>query len=592
MESFSSPILTEGRTVACPDDAVSTTDSLLWEARFMEAYPDIYPAVRVVAKPFVGKDALVILPSSYRSPNFWKDLYSDMHNVRSLPDGGALLRTVEKLMNGEKPDRGESVKELVNSFWTLLVALLNLNSTCELLLPLVLKYDSSLLDYASAEVIERLNIVLGSGGTSLDCLVEDSYLYLLKDSRVVLSDRCKTEVLSVSCFRGYLEVVRLFLGEPDRFSTVDLASSHYLSLGLVRGNTELVRLLLVDGRVDPAAEESDALFIACEGGHTGIVALLLADGRAEPANIVCCWWGWKLEVVHLLLQDRRADPSQNGNMGLQLAAKCGNVWAIKLLLEDRRASPSAHGNTALLMASWGGHLEIVQLLLKDGRADPTVNGNNLIIGASEKGDLDLVRLLLEDGRADPTENNNQAITRAVEKGNLLLFELLLTDERVRDSSIESLLLLLASSNQRTGVVKFLLEDGRADPTVNNNQAITHASKDGNLDLVVLLLADERVREVTDETQLLLFASMSGSAGLVKFLVQDGKAGSAVGRAILLASGNGHLKAVRILLEDPRAASETVDEAIKVALAAGPRSLVQSPLEDPPNSRTINSYPVR
>lgn len=45
----------------------------------------------------------------------------------------------------------------------------------------------------------------------------------------------------------------------------------------------VVSVLLADKRVDPSADESNAMLIAVEKGHEKVVELLLADKRINPA---------------------------------------------------------------------------------------------------------------------------------------------------------------------------------------------------------------------------------------------------------------------------------------------------------------------
>ena len=399
MEFLSSPTLPKG---LCADNAASTTKSLFWEARFSETYPELYPAVREVAKPFVGKDALVIMPSSYRSPDFWKDLYNDMHNVRGLPDGGALLGAVEKLMNGEKPKSGESVRELVDSFWPLLVVMLNLDGTYKNLLLLVLKYEPSLLDYANANVINELNDVLdGVSDTESGLfkrLLEDIYLYLLKDSRVVISAACQADILYVSCFKGYLEVLRHLLDVPETDSPLNFNCTFYLAVGLEQGIAEVVRLLLEDGRADPAAKEIDTLYLACSGGHKSVLSLLLKDGRVDPTVAIPVIISnlsreMNLEIVEVLLADPRVRKLSIEDDLLSTACNERDTGLVRLLMKDGRANPTAHNNSAIRVVSRYGDPETARLLLSDRRVDSALV-QEAIEWAQETGNSEVARSLL------------------------------------------------------------------------------------------------------------------------------------------------------------------------------------------------------
>jgi DNA-binding protein YbaB len=49
----------------------------------------------------------------------------------------------------------------------------------------------------------------------------------------------------------------------------------------MNGHTEVVKLLLSDSRVDPSAEDNEALIETAEQGHVEIVKLLLSNSRLE-----------------------------------------------------------------------------------------------------------------------------------------------------------------------------------------------------------------------------------------------------------------------------------------------------------------------
>ena len=54
------------------------------------------------------------------------------------------------------------------------------------------------------------------------------------------------------------------------------------------------------------------------------------------------------EVVKLLLEDPRVDPSDRDNTAIGLTASFGRLDVVKLLLDDPRVDPSDHHNFAIL----------------------------------------------------------------------------------------------------------------------------------------------------------------------------------------------------------------------------------------------------
>jgi len=82
-----------------------------------------------------------------------------------------------------------------------------------------------------------------------------------------------------------------------------------------------------------------------------------------------------------------------------------------------------------------GYIDIVRLLLQDGRSDPSYYNNSAIRWSSKYGNTEMVKLLLQDKRVDPSDDNrgysNPAIRVAYESGHMGIVKLLLQDKRVR-----------------------------------------------------------------------------------------------------------------------------------------------------------------
>jgi hypothetical protein len=79
-----------------------------------------------------------------------------------------------------------------------------------------------------------------------------------------------------------------------------------------------------------------------------------------------------LAVVERLLQDKRVDPSANNNDAVRMAAASGHLAIVERLLQDKRVDPSADGNFAVRMSAWNGRLAVVDRLLEDDRVDFTI----------------------------------------------------------------------------------------------------------------------------------------------------------------------------------------------------------------------------
>ena len=97
--------------------------------------------------------------------------------------------------------------------------------------------------------------------------------------------------------------------------------------------------------------------------------LLLLRGGCSDYTMMKAIQKDKTEVVKLLLQDKRVDPSAEDNYAIRWASANGYTDIVKLLLEDERVDPSAGDNYAIRWASANGREEVVKLLLKDKRVE-------------------------------------------------------------------------------------------------------------------------------------------------------------------------------------------------------------------------------
>jgi ankyrin repeat protein len=77
------------------------------------------------------------------------------------------------------------------------------------------------------------------------------------------------------------------------------------------------------------------------------------------------------ELVELLLQDERVDPSDNFNLAIQISSMKGHKEIVELLLQDARVDPSDSFNSAIALAMMNGHEDVVELLKQDPRVEPS-----------------------------------------------------------------------------------------------------------------------------------------------------------------------------------------------------------------------------
>ena len=132
-----------------------------------------------------------------------------------------------------------------------------------------------------------------------------------------------------------------------------------------------------------------------------------------------------------------------------------------------------------------------------------------------------------------------------------------------------------------GLVNILLWIG-VDPSARFNLAIRLASANGQIDVVRLLLQDERVDPSAEFNYAIRFASANGQIDVVRLLLQDERVDPSAENnyAIGIASANGHADIVRLLLHDERVdPSAENNYAIKFASANGRIDVVRLLLQD-------------
>ncbi|HZZ64976.1 MAG TPA: ankyrin repeat domain-containing protein [Candidatus Baltobacteraceae bacterium] len=254
------------------------------------------------------------------------------------------------------------------------------------------------------------------------------------------------------------------------------------------GDTAQLRAML-DAGADPATENSRALQIAAANGHVEIVDMLLEDRRAEPAALESVALRWAVEnghtvIVHALLRDGRADPGANDCIAFGIAAGKGYTDIVHVMLRDPRVDPAAFGSTALWLAAENGHTEVVRMLLDNGCADP----NGALYAAAIKGHVAIVRALLADPRTDPADENSRSLYEAAYYGQTETVLALLEDGRAEPADLDHFAILSAMQDGYTDIVRALLRDGRAIPTADESYSLGLAARYGHVDVVFLVLA--------------------------------------------------------------------------------------------------------
>lgn len=98
----------------------------------------------------------------------------------------------------------------------------------------------------------------------------------------------------------------------------------------------------------------------------------------------------------------------------------GDVKMLKYLL-TLGADPSENNNFSIIWSSFYGHMEIVKLLLEDKRVDPSSQNNFALRNALVIENIEIIILLLSDYRVNPTNFNFDKYLNNEKIKNLLFY---------------------------------------------------------------------------------------------------------------------------------------------------------------------------
>lgn len=115
----------------------------------------------------------------------------------------------------------------------------------------------------------------------------------------------------------------------------------------------------------------------------------------------------QLETVTILLKDSHVEPSENC---MYLATIKGYDDIVCVLLQDSRIDPTFHDSICFYLACYKGYTTMVDHFMEDGRIDPSCNNNTCLYWAAQKGFTPIVKRLLQDPRVTiPFRSLTQAI---------------------------------------------------------------------------------------------------------------------------------------------------------------------------------------
>ncbi|PRP77640.1 ankyrin repeat domain-containing protein 44 [Planoprotostelium fungivorum] len=355
-----------------------------------------------------------------------------------------------------------------------------------------------------------------------------------RDMADQLFDYETAKVMVVSASSNKIESLKLCLAHRHTPITIQSA----LELATTNGHADAVNVIIQHG-ADPSADDNFCIKYAAAYGHIDVVRILLEDPRVDPSAenglpLERAMVSQDTRLVMLFLKYIQPDWSeQQANRIMWCAAASGHTDMIRYLLDNTKVNPAASDNQALKFCVANGHVEATKLLLSDPRVDPS-DGNFVPKYVASSGSPELLELIIRDERVDPTQDESAVLTVAIVK-------------------------------EQTENVRVLLKDGRVDPSFHQNWAIRAvcSSVTAPLELVDLLLKDPRVDPSAVGNEALLQASLAGNESIVNRLLQDERVrrGGKLGDAILSAAIGGHQKVIESLMPYAETVAISAPEAV-------------------------------
>ena len=122
--------------------------------------------------------------------------------------------------------------------------------------------------------------------------------------------------------------------------------------------------------------------------------------------------GGRLPVLIYLVKRCKADPREQDDKLLCMAADYGQLAVVRYLIEECGADPNAQKGSPLGEAAHHGRLAVARYLVEKAKADPRIGGDQPLGWAAYGGELALVRYFIEEHGADPRANDDWPLQSA------------------------------------------------------------------------------------------------------------------------------------------------------------------------------------
>lgn len=204
-------------------------------------------------------------------------------------------------------------------------------------------------------------------------LITAGLLGLVAQARCSSSPGYIYPALKSACRLGQAEVARSILAlYPGPFGP---RSTLLLQEAVKGGRIDVVQVLLADRRFDPSDSGNKLVLRALSLGDDAMLQLLLDDGHVDPHRprgdvLFAALSGSDDGILEMVRLHPKVSLGPRSAKWLRYFAKKGAIYRLYRLLDDPDANPAADEYSALIEAARAGHTEVLQILLSARQIDP------------------------------------------------------------------------------------------------------------------------------------------------------------------------------------------------------------------------------
>lgn len=331
-----------------------------------------------------------------------------------------------------------------------------------------------------------------------------------------------------SCRFDHEKIVTQFLQNPSFNHVVDAST---LDFATKYGHACIVRLLLKDPRIDPRDNDYRSILELAEGefesyrddSHKEIIREFLADERVDPGVILPeVLIGPNVDFLEILLSHPRVQP--NAKELYEELVKTPSLEK-KIILLNCNCLVQDPELGAKVLQFYENELYELCAFNQSTALERLLTSVSKVSWDAESLPLypnpKITSLLLKHAKIQSPEQANRLFRNFLVVSKTEAARWLLHNYPLKPYLDNGLLFIKACEYGFTEAVKLWLQDRRRiNPAANKQEALRLASKNGHIEIVKLLLADRRVKPQAKESEALRKASRHGYIKIVKLLLAD------------------------------------------------------------------------